>query len=228
MPSAVTHEEELAAARVAIAGTRWQRVRIGARAVRDLLKNPDDTRQVFLIGLATSRLTMPQLLTRICMEDEGARMLKDQPAIDSAHVDFEALRRLPDGTLGREYVRFLDQNRLDPDLFRRPPGVPEVPGYIAQRLRQLHDVWHVLTGIGPDIPGEVALQAFTYAQTGAALSFLISLFGTLRWSASHPTLLREVVREYRRGKRAAFLPVVRVEELWDVPLPEVRVRLGLA
>jgi len=36
------------------------------------------------------------------------------------------------------------------------------------------------------------------------------------------------MREYRRGKRAAFLPVVRVEELWDVPLPEVRARLGLA
>ncbi|MBM4377343.1 MAG: hypothetical protein FJ095_19865 [Deltaproteobacteria bacterium] len=228
MNSGVSHEDEVQAARIAIGGTRWQRARIGARALRDLLKNPDDTRQVFLIGLATSRITMPQLLTRICMVDEGARMLKEQPAIDSAHVDFAALRRLPDGTLGREYVRFLDEHKLDPDLFHRPPGVPEIPGYIAQRLRQLHDVWHVLTGVAPNIPGEVSLQAFTYAQTGAVLSLLISLFGTLRWSASYPTLAWDVMREYRRGKRAAFLPVVRVEELWDVPLAEVRTRLGLA
>jgi len=89
-------------------------------------------------------------------------------------------------------------------------------------------LWHVLTGVAPNIPGEVSLQAFTYAQTGAVLSLLISLFGTLRWSASYPTLAWDVMREYRRGKRAAFLPVVRVEELWDVPLAEVRTRLGLA
>jgi ubiquinone biosynthesis protein COQ4 len=227
MESSVSHEDEVMAARIAIAGTALQRTALAARAVRNLLRNPDDTRQVFLIGLATSRFTLPRLLTRICMEDEGARMLREQPAIDSAHVDFEALRGLPDGTLGREYVRFLDANRLDPDLFQRPPGVPEIPAYVAQRLRQLHDVWHVLTGIAPDVPGEIELQAFTYAQTGAALSFLITLFGTLRWMPEHPSLPRAVLRGYRRGKEADFLPVVRVEELWELPLDEVRARLHL-
>ncbi|MBM4358964.1 MAG: hypothetical protein FJ096_12740 [Deltaproteobacteria bacterium] len=228
MESSVSQEDEVQAARIAISGTTWQRAALAARAVRDLLRNPDDTRQVFLIGLATSRITLPRLLTRICMEDEGARMLRDQPAIDSAHVDFAGLRELPDGTLGREYVRFLDQHGLDPDLFQRPPGVPELPAYVAQRLRQLHDVWHVLTGIAPDVPGEVELQAFTYAQTGAALSFLITVFGTLRWTLRHPALPGAVARGYRRGKRAAFLPVVRVEELWELPLDEVRARLRLA
>lgn len=228
MKTNVSHEDELRAARIAISGNVFQRTSLAARAVRNLLRNPDDTRQVFLIGLATSRLTFPRLLTRICMEDEGGRMLREQPAIDSKHVDFDALRQLPGGTLGREYVRFLDDHGLDPDLFQKPPGVPEIPAYVSQRLRQLHDVWHVLTGIAPDVPGELELQAFTFAQTGAALSFLIGFFGTLRWSWQDPTLPLQVMRGYRLGKQAAFLPVVRVEELWDLPLEAVRARLGLA
>ena len=227
MLTAQQNATELDAARIALSGTSFERARLAVRSLRNLLRNPDDTRQVFLLGLATSRRSFPELLARICIEEGGAQLLRDQPAIDSRSVDYEALRALPTGSLGREYARFIDDNHLDPDLFQRPAGLPEIPAYVSQRLRQVHDVWHVLTGIGPDVPGEVALQAFTYAQTGAPLSLLIAVFGSLRFTWAHPAIAKGAISGYRRGKRAAFLPVVRLEDLWAMPLTEVRERLGL-
>lgn len=227
MQSTTALASETVAARAALLGTARERAVIAVRALTALLKNPDDTSQVFVLGLVTGRITLPHLLTRIAFSDEGARLLRDRPTIDSQHVDYAMLRGLPNGTLGREYVRFLDEHKLDPDLFQPPPGLPEIPSYIAQRLRQTHDIWHVLTGYYPDVPGEVALQAFTFAQTHAALSFLIAVSGALRWSLSHPQILARTIDGYRRGKRAKFLPVLRLEEMWSLPLEEVRRSLGI-
>src|SRR5581483_1426369 len=93
----------------------------------------------------------------------GKRILEERPSIDREHVDFDALRRLPDGTLGREYVRFLDDNHITPDVFQKPEIGDDRIAYVMQRVRQTHDLWHVLTGYTPDVPGEILLQAFTYA-----------------------------------------------------------------
>ncbi|MFO0549881.1 MAG: Coq4 family protein [Polyangiaceae bacterium] len=131
---------------------------------------------------------------------------------------------LPADTLGGAYVRYLDDNKLDPDLFQAPPGLPEPLGYIAQRIRQTHDVWHVLTGYRPDVSGELALQGFTYAQLGAPSALLIAALGTLTKS---PRSARAVLDGYRRGKSAVFLPVVRFEKMWELPLAEVQRRLGV-
>ncbi len=227
METAVTHEDELNAARVALTGTPLQRAKIATRALVSLLRNPDDTRQVFLLGVSTGRRALPNLLTRIVLSEEGGRMIREQPTIDSKHVDYEALRKLPDGTLGREYVRFLDVNHLDPDLFHAPPGLPQIPAYVAQRMRQTHDIWHVLTGYTPDVPGEVALQAFSFAQSRTPLSLLIAFFGSLRNSVKHPGIIGKSIDGYRRGKRAAFLPSVWLEEMWALPLEEARKRLSI-
>lgn len=35
-------------------------------------------------------------------------VFRDKPRISSSSINLERLRTLPDGTLGREYVRFMD------------------------------------------------------------------------------------------------------------------------
>ncbi len=227
MESAVTHEDELLAARTALTGTALQRAKIAARALVSLMRDPDDTKQVFLLGVATGRRALPHLLTRMVITDEGGRMIREQPSIDSKHVDYDALRALPNGTLGREYVRFLDTNHLDPDLFQAPPGLPQIPAYVSQRMRQTHDIWHVLTGYTPDVAGEIALQAFSYAQTGTPLSLLIAFVGSLRFTPKHPGIIAKSIDGYRRGKRAAFLPSVWLETMWSMTLEEVRAKLSI-
>lgn len=218
---------EADAAKIALGGSFLERSRLGARALVDLLREPEDTTRVFVLGLLVSRRAYPQLLARITLDDRGARLLRERPAIDRAHVDFERLRALPASTLGGAYVRYLDAKNLDPDLFQAPPGLPEVPSYIAMRMRQVHDLWHVLTGYDTDVPGEILLQAFTWAQTDAPSAMLVTLGGLARFGATERGLLLRVIDAYRRGRRAEFLAPLWLEEMWERPLDEVRAELGI-
>ena len=52
--------------------------------------------------------------------------------------------------------------------------------WFFRRVRDLHDLWHVLTGYGRDPLGEVCLLAFTYAQTRLTGLGAIAFLGTFR------------------------------------------------
>lgn len=206
-------------------GSKAARLRIGLRSLRKLLRDPDQTAEVFLIGIALNAGSFPRLIAQVVADDAGFALCKEQPKIDSRHVDFNWLRSLPADTLGGAYVRYLDENKLDPDLFQPPPGLPEVPRWIATRIRQTHDIWHALTGYGPNVVGELALQGFTFGQLRMPSAWAIAALGTL--VRARPAA-RFVWEGYVRGRDAAFLPAVRFEDLWDQPLEEVRRQLKIA
>lgn len=213
---------EREAARLAIEGTPIERAAMAVRAMRRLIADPDDTKQVFYVGLLVNRRTYPYFLARFTTDPEGARLLRERPSIDRANVDFDALRALPETTLGGAYVRFLDANGLDPDLFQAPPGLPEVPAYIAQRMRQVHDLWHVLTGYGPDLAGEIGLQAFTWGNTGMASAKVVALAGALKLAAKDPRAAKVAAEGYVNGRRARFLAPIRIEDHFARSLEELR------
>ncbi len=215
---------EAEAARVALEGSAAQKLGVGARALYELVKNPDDTQQVFLLGLALNAPFFPRLFARIAGSDAGDRLLRERPTIDSKTVDFERLRALPKTTLGGAYARYLDDNGLDPDLFQAPPGLPPLVSYVAQRIRQTHDIWHVLTGYAPNVAGELALQGFTFAQLRMPSSLAIATLGTL--ARARPEA-RRVLEGYRRGRDAEFLPVIRFEDHWEDDVTLLAERLGI-
>ncbi len=219
--------DEAKAAELALGGSRWARVATGARALGRLARDPDDTRQVFVVGLALNSERFPEFFARFAATEGGARLLKERPSIDSKSVDFAWLRALPANTLGKAYASYLDRNGLDPDLFQTPPGLPEIPAFLARRLRQVHDLWHTLTGYAPDVAGEVALQGFTYAQTGMPSALLIASLGSLRWGLATRGLVAKTLDAYERGKEADFLAPVVWEDHWTEDLSEVRRRYGI-
>lgn len=229
-PASDPHAEdprEVHAAHVALHGTRAERLGIAVKSLHGLLTNPNETQHVLNLGLVVNHGTFPQFLTRLLLDPEGARLFRDRPTIDRTHVDFDHLRTLPETTLGGAYVRFLDRNGLDPDLFQPPPGLPEVPRFVAQRMRQTHDLWHVLTGYATDVPGEIALQAFTYSQTRLNGSNLLVVLGCAKWGTRHPGLVRMAREGYQRGTKARFLPPLRFEEWFERDLEAVRRELNV-
>jgi ubiquinone biosynthesis protein Coq4 len=94
-------------------------------------------------------------------------------------------------------------------------------------MRQTHDLWHVVTGCETDPAGEIALQAFLYAQTRAPGSAILAAAGMLRILRTSPAIVRDVVALYRAGARARSLPSFAWEDHWDKPLSEVRAMLDL-
>jgi len=205
----------------------FSRLRLALDAGGALARRPSDTSQVFRLVVALDYGRLERLRDRLLASAEGRALMRARAAIDSRSVDYDALRALPEHTLGGAYVRALDRDGLDPDLFVPPRHLPSDIAYVAQRARQTHDILHVLTGLGTDIPGEIQLQAFTHGQLGNRTSRAIAVWGTLLYGPGRPRLFRDAYRWFRAGRRARFLLPIAFEDLWREPVVALRARLGI-
>ena len=203
------------------------------RALRALLADPDDTAKVFDIIEALSGPTRDRVLRRFSASETGRALLRERPHLLARLEDREALLALPAGSLGRTYAEFMNREKIAADGLvsasadKRHPDTSEEQRWFGDRLRDMHDLWHVVTGYERDLVGEAALLAFTYAQTrnpGIGL-IVAAAYWKAKDDAAHA---RPLIREgYRRGRRAAWLPEQRWEELLAQPLDSVRARLQL-
>jgi ubiquinone biosynthesis protein COQ4 len=217
-------QQELAAVQAMLAGKLVPRLELGLRALYNILRDPTETRHVFTLFLVTNARHIPGFIAHFSDDPEGARLLEDRSAIDSRSVDFDALGRLPEDTLGGAFARHMARNGLSPDIFHAPPGLPDPFAYIGQRVRQTHDIWHVVAGYDTTIDDELALLAFYHAQSKMPGPALLAVAGAIRFFPKHPGVFRKVLNGYRRGKAARRLVTVRWEEMWELPLSEVRAR----
>jgi ubiquinone biosynthesis protein COQ4 len=203
------------------------RLRTIVRSFATLARDPGRLDQVLILGQTINMKALAEGLERLANDPDGLALLEAQPRIDREHVDFDALERLPDGTLGREYIRFMKDNGITPDAFATVPDVGDPRGaYVMLRIRQTHDLWHVLTGYTPDVRGEIVLQAFTYAQLGSPSALLITIFGSVRWAVGWDGQIAELRRAYRRGKQTKFLVTFPWEQHWATPVAELRSMLN--
>jgi ubiquinone biosynthesis protein COQ4 len=202
------------------------RVRAALGALCRLMRDPGRLDQVLVFAQAVNAGAVARAVAKVERTEDGRRLFAEMPRIDRQHVDYDALRRLPDGTLGREYVRFLDDNEITPEPFEKLPEVSDPrAAYVMLRMRQTHDLWHVLTAYTTDVRGEVLLQAFTFAQVRVPSAFLLAFLGTLRWVRWTRQHLRDLRDAYRRGKATAPLATFRWEDHWETPVRELRERL---
>ncbi|MBA2544614.1 MAG: hypothetical protein H0V17_33535 [Deltaproteobacteria bacterium] len=205
---------------------RWGRA---FTALREVLRNPDRTDQVLVFSTYANAGSMPRRIHRFLQDPAGRRLYDEHRTIDAHAVDLPGLARLPEDTLGRAYSDFLTSRGLTPDVFEHPPEDITDPAmaYIVQRLRQTHDLWHVVTGYDTDPASEVALQAFTFGQLRAPSSGILAVLGTLRGMSIKRDLIVDVMRGFRLGARAEKLAAFPWEDHWAAPLVEVRAMLGL-
>lgn len=196
-----------------------------------VLADSNQTLDIVTVEEITAQAQLEHLVARGAFDaGEGAALLEDRPHL--ADADFEALRALPDGTLGREWVRFLDEHGLDAQLTKQPtPYTHDARcAYLMHRIRQSHDLWHVLIGVGTRGHEEVLVHAFSLAQTGLPPSVAIVVLGALkhmvlerRWAV----LRHSVLAAHRVGVHAAPLLTVYWEKHLARPLDEVRAEYGI-
>jgi ubiquinone biosynthesis protein Coq4 len=98
--------------------------------------------------------------------------------------------------------------------------------FIRTHIYDTHDVWHVMTGFGVDIAGELGLQAFCAAQTPYALPTLILAMGFLNTAmyglSDCERRMNAVSRGWQMGLRAKPLFGIPWDDHWGRPLDELR------
>lgn len=208
-------------------GGRFTRGMLACRAGIALALDPYDTQQVFYLAQILDSDSFDRIAHDFGSTATGRELLREQPTIDSSHVDYSSLLHLPAHTLGGAYARALRDRGYSPDVFPRPGNLPGDVAYVVQRLRQTHDLWHVITGLDTDIAGEIALQAFTYAQLRQRFSRYIVIFGHLFFLARWPRIYPLCRRAYAIGCSAVPLLNVHWEAHWETPLTVLRSQLRL-
>lgn len=147
-------------------------------------------------------------------------------------VDLDALARLPDGTFGREYARFLAANRLHPIVpTDRVDRAMIARNAFTVRYAMIHDMVHVITGFDTTWPGEAGVWAFVGAQR-YSLGFRLASFAALLVAPFRtPLRLGDAWRSWKRGRamarRAKLLLTLRLEERFEQRLSELRAELGV-
>jgi ubiquinone biosynthesis protein COQ4 len=204
------------------------------RAARALFADPDDLPQVFTIIESLSGNTLQRIARRMQADEDGRRLLAHQPDLVEKLADREALARLPEGSLGRAYLRFVERENISADGIRAAAAkgmertLPAPLDFVSARMRDTHDLWHVVTGYSGDVLGETALLAFIFAQTwNPSVGLIIALGLAKTAGAAHGGAARATILDgFRRGRQARWLPAVEWEKLLALPLREVRATLS--
>ncbi|WP_066483318.1 MULTISPECIES: Coq4 family protein [unclassified Sphingomonas] len=209
------------------------------RALRRLLADGNDTVQVFRIMRALNGDTSHRNYRRLLSTPQGGRIAYARVELARRFADREWLASLPADSVGAAYLAFLDRTGFSPDGLADIANAdnegwrdaPHPYAWFGRRERDIHDIWHVLTGYtAEEHLGEACLVAFSYAQTGglgwafigagAALKSL-RVTGERHFAAA-------VWEGYRHGRRAAWLHAQDYEALLAEPLAAARRRLDIA
>jgi ubiquinone biosynthesis protein COQ4 len=203
-------------------------------ALRALLADPDDTAQVFKIISALSGGARQRLLRRLRTTPVGQRLLRQGAALAPVLEDRARLRTLPEGSLGRAYLDFCERHNITASglIAASEQGAANDQftwdeRLVHARMRDQHDLWHVVTGYETDLLGEASVLAFTMAQTQNPAIGLIVVAAFFSDQGDKLAKRKLLAQAFARGVRAAWFPAVDWEALLPRPLSEVRRELRI-
>ena len=144
-----------------------------AKALRKLIADKEDTAQVFEIMRALSGDTIVRGYKRLLSTPQGGRIAYQREEFCERLSDTTWLNTFGPGTVGEAYRNFiaprgLSAEGLAEESRKTAEGEIDAPhpfAWYGRRMRDVHDVWHVLTGYSTDGLGEACVVAFSYSQT---------------------------------------------------------------
>lgn len=205
-------------------------------AIRKLLANGDDTTQVFRIMRALNVGNAANNYARFIATEAGGRMAYERAELSEVFSQPGFADRFAPGTVGAAYADFLrttgysadglaEVSRINTEEDMRHPYA-----WFGRRIRDSHDIWHILTGYKADESlGEACLVAFSYAQVGGLGWALIgSAAAAKSVKVTGNTLFAKAVLEgYRNGRKAKWVSGEDYVALMAEPIDAARARLNI-
>ena len=204
------------------------------RSLNRLLNDKEDTTAVFEIMRALNGNSTARGYQRLLTTVEGGRLAYQRQEFATKLMDDAWLNSLPDGSVGAAYRSFIREEQLSAEGLAEisRQGINNVDeqhpyAWFGRRTRDVHDIWHILSGYHRDALGEASLVAFSFAQTGGLGWALIGVGAALKSRGSEYPATRAIWQGYKRGKAAAWLLGQDYERLMAEPLDAARRRLNI-
>jgi len=160
---------------------------VALKALRRLLADKEDTGQVFEIMAALNGGSSAKAYQRLLSTPKGGRLAYERVELAPRLMDDAWLDSFAEGTVGAAYRRFVRSENLSAEglaeISREKHGQDEMAhpyAWFGRRIRDTHDLWHILSGYHRDGLGEACLVAFSYAQTESLGWALIAIGAALK------------------------------------------------
>ncbi|RZV28975.1 MAG: hypothetical protein EX262_10105 [Sphingomonadaceae bacterium] len=208
------------------------------RHFRKLVADKEDTAQVFHIIEATKSRKSHREAWKFLRSPEGQRLLDEAVDIPTVLDDHDRWANCGPNSVAQRYIRFMKREGLSAaglvaESHRwLPPEkrLPDLTEWYFERLRDTHDLFHVLTGYGRDALGEQALLGFSYEQNHNPGILFIAYAGAreIRKATGTSAPLYAAVKEGRElGRTAQKLAHMDVEQVMREDIDKARQRLGI-
>jgi len=201
------------------------------RAFVLLVLNPTKTDEVLRLADEMHRAGLYDLAIEKLTRDEKVGAIFRERFVRGI-LDLNQLAKLPNGTLGKEFVNFVTRNNLDPNYFYQKTRILKNDhDYYEVRVRETHDIWHVALGFEADEIGEIGVQGFMLAQYSPPLSAFLVGGGFFRYLFKYPAKLFDYTQSLSKGFQIGLNSpqffAEKWEENWDEPLVSLRARLNV-
>lgn len=208
------------------------------RHFKELVKDKEDTSQVSEIFQALPWRGIYDAALAFLKTERAQEIRRAEPSLVTLLDDHDALRKLPQGSVAHVYCDFMEREGLSAQGLvdeldkNRPADMywDDQVSWYFNRMRDTHDLLHVLTGFGRDALGEQCVLAFTYSQQPSPAHLFLGYAGAFE-IRKHPVkvpVFRAVREAQKMGKACPRLVEMAITELLPLPLEEARRRLNIA
>ena len=209
----------------------------GFRALRRLANDTHDVGHVYTVLRAVNGRSNVDNFLRLQATSTGRRMCQERVELAPYLMDDAWLDSFAPGTLGAAYREFLRSEGLSEkglvEAGYRALGEAghktDPDAWFDRRMRDTHDIWHVLAGYGRETLGELCEVAFTYSQVQAWGWAWIAWGGYLRARGGKAKPFRDAIKEgFARGRvTRLWMPGEDYAAMFAEPLEVARERLGI-
>ena len=175
---------------------------------------------------------------RVMADETGRRILREGRSLHPVLLDFDRLRSLSSGTLGYEYACFMEANEIDIVSFAeaslrhmvREDYANDEAWALANRLRDIHEIVHVISGYGTDVLGEMCEIAFNIREDprprAACFAIRTNVSNFRRNGYRHAEAA--IGQAFQRGRCVSLMVGADWEAMMDWQLDDIRARLGIS
>ena len=208
-------------------------------SVLRLVRNKEDTSQVFETISSLAGGFGKKMFRRFVATPYGKQVVSEPVRLERVLSDREALRLLPEGSVGRTYLAFMEGENLTADGLLEAAAEAGIHYDVETDFEQFrrmflhlnvsHDLWHVMTGYGRDALGELCNLAYTYGQSRNRGFLLIIIIGVIAQKLEQPRakIISSLMEARRNVKSANWIMEYDVEEMLKMPLDDARSMLKL-
>lgn len=210
------------------------------RHFRNLVADKEDTKEVFFIIEALKGRKIRYQAEAFLRSEEAKDFIRREDQLPLADMldDHSRWDDCGPDTVAQHYIRFMKREHLTANGLveesydwrpRDERPVDQVEWYL-NRLRDTHDLFHVLTSYGRDALGEVALLGFSYEQNHNLGVKFIAYAGArqIKKTTGTSAPLYAAIKEGRAlGRAAQTLAHMDVEAVMRLNIEEARGQLNI-